>query len=152
MLIFNNEVKNMKISVFIFFLVMVAGILFIFGQAINEGNSMYGTSINKSEWETQYDFSDNIKEDIDPLKTSFETLQDENKGILTKIGAGLVAIPYAIFLIPKILFETIFMAGTMVTGFASALNLPLKLVVIITLGILVWGVFKLAEMFQRSNI
>ena len=67
-------------------------------------------------------------------------------------SAGIVAIPYAIILVPAALFVSIQMATEMIVGFMLVLGITGKIVAAIILILFIWGVFALVRMWQRIDV
>jgi hypothetical protein len=162
----------MKISSFIIFLIFVSMIFATFGMMVHESNNTYSTTmpdyvpLSSGNWSDggstgvagggNYDFVESINFVIIPLQTRWAAIIDVDTGFFTKLVAGISAIPYAIVLLPSVLFATIAMAGGMVTGFLGVLGIGGVstgwFVIAAVLMILVWAVFKLMEFFQRVPI
>lgn len=143
----------MKISTFVSFMVVIAAVFFIFNQAVFEANTQYPTAnINASAWNESYDYTNELNNTMTPLKQKFEVIQDENEGFFTKLAAGITAIPYAVILVPQAVFESMVIGGKILTGFLSALGLPGQIVIYGILLLVMWGIFKLLEFFQRTAI
>lgn len=143
----------MKISSFVTIILIIAAVFFIFALMVGEVNDQYPTSsLNSSEYDSQYDYIGNINDTFFPIESAFRTIQDENAGWFSKLSEGITAIPYALLIIPQALFGSLVYGGNIMVAFFTLWNLPAK---IITLGIvilLMWGVFKLVEFFNKSEI
>ena len=142
----------MKVSVVLTYMLVVAGIFFIFATMVDDANQQYSTNINSSEWEDKYDYSANLNETISPLETQLKAISDTENGWFTKITAGITAIPYAVIAIPTIMFQSITFAGYLVVGTLSSFGIPKFLVSIVLLMISFWAIFKLIEFYQRKDI
>lgn len=145
----------MKISTAFMFLIIVSGIILVYSEMTREANEQfgtYGTYINSSEWETKYDYVDRLNSTLAPLQEKFEVISDPEKGFFSKLVSGIYAIPYAVILVPSAVFQGVSMAGSMTLGFLTALGLPTKILLVATLLIFAWSVFKLLEYFQRSPL
>jgi len=142
----------MKLSTVMMFFLLIAGVIFIFSQAINEANTQYPeANINASAWKgSKYDFSGSIDNNLEPLKKRFETITDPDVGFFTKIGAGIIAIPYAVVLFPGLMLSVIGIGGNISTSLLSDIGVPGQLILIITIGILIWGIMELVKFFQRT--
>lgn len=143
----------MKISVFISIMVMVGAIFFIFSSMVQEANDQYPeVNINSSEWEERYDYVDEINGTISPIEEKLKVIQDENQGFFTKIAAGITAIPYAVIVVPQATFGALSIAANIIVDFFAVFNLPKYIVIIALLLLILWGIFKLVEFFQRSVV
>lgn len=155
----------MKISTAIIFLIIVSAVFTVFGLMVHEANQQYTGSdgyspINSSQWSNQadsgntgqYDFVSRINNTIGPLEDKWKQIKDPEQGFFSKIAAGLTAIPYAIMLLPDVLFASLSMAGAIVAGFMTVLNIPTWFITAGLVMLLIWGIFKLLEFFQRVPI
>lgn len=142
----------MKISTFLLILVTVGVVFFLFASMVSEANSYYGTDINSSEWDEEYDYANTINTKITPLKTSLETIETPETGWFIKILAGIAAIPKAVTLLPTLLFSGFSIGSSMFTGFFTILGIPGYILTVVLISITIWGVIKLIEVFQRWSI
>jgi hypothetical protein len=143
----------MKFSNFVIFMLIVAGIFFLFALMVSESNEQYpDANINSSEWESQYDHVSEINRTVLPLQDKFEVIQDEDKGFFTKLAAGITAIPYAIIIFPQVIFGSLELAGDMSLGFLAALAIPAYIITIVLVIMLVWALFKLIEFFNKTPV
>lgn len=143
----------MKISTFIIAILVISGFFFIFGLISQESKQYYPeANINDSEWYGKYDYVSNINRSISPLQESFNKIQDENVGWFSKLTSGISAIPSAVIAIPTLLFGSFIVGGEIVTGTATTLKIPFYLIILVSVMILVWGIFKLVEMYNRWKI
>lgn len=139
----------MKISTFIIILLFVGVVLFVMAQMVNEANDKYDTSINTSSWEGKYDYAESVNESVTPIITSINDITSEEKGWLEKVGAGFTGIISAVTLLPALVWSSFTMGGGLMTGGLSSLGVPAYLIMVLILALVVWGVFKLIEFFQR---
>lgn len=142
----------MKISTFISILLIVGVVIFIFGMMVQEGEEKYDTDINKSAWQGKYDYTEQINKSITPIMTSFENIQDEDVGWFTKLTAGISAIPKAIMLVPSLLFSSFSLGTNLMTGIFTSIKLPAYLISVAIVMLVVWGLFKLIEVFNRWQV
>lgn len=142
----------MKISSVITFMVIIAGIFFVFALMIDEANTQYpDADLNSSEWEDQYDYVDNINSSISPLKEKLDVITSEDVGWFKKITTGITAIPKVIVFVPKVTFDTIKFGGNMITDFFVALNFPGKITIIALTLVFIFAIFKLIEFIGNRN-
>jgi len=143
----------MKISTFVMIILVMSGFFFIFGLMSQEAKLYYPDSeINDSDWYGRYDYVSSINSSIAPLERSFKDIGDENKGWFSKLTSGIAAIPAAVIAIPSLLFNSFITGGKIVTGMFNTLNVPQYLVTLILVMIVVWGVFKLVEIYNRWQV
>jgi hypothetical protein len=150
----------MKITVFITMLVFVGVILFVMTQMVNEAETNYGISINKSVWTNEsnqetgnkYDFALTINDSISPMAQDFLTLANEDEGWLTRISSGFTGIVRAVIFLPLIVFQAGMLGGVLITGLGTSLGLPSYLTLVFIILLYTWGAFKLVEFFQRWQV
>lgn len=140
----------MKFSSFFFFLLFVSAIFSLYALMYQEGNQQFGeVNASSSEWNDSYDYVESLNASISPLEKKFKTIQDEDAGWFSKLTSGITAIPYAVIIFPQVVFGGLEMAGDVSMGFLVALAIPGYIISIILLGLLVWGVIKLVEQFNK---
>lgn len=143
----------MKISGFISLLLVISAFVIILGLMSEESSNYYPeANINDSEWSGKYNYVSSVNTSIAPLQASFETISDENKGWFSKLTAGISAIPSAVIAVPVLLFKAIGHAGSLLSGTFTTLRIPVELIVIFTITILVWAIFKLMELYNRWQV
>jgi len=143
----------MKISTYIMMLLVISGIFFTFALMTQEAKTYYPEAgIDDSDWADKYDFGTSINRTVSPLQKAFEKLGDEEAGWWTKLTAGITAVPLAIIQIPVVLFQTFVMGGLLITGVFTSLGIPAYLLGIVLIMVLVWGIFKLVEIYQRWQV
>lgn len=142
----------MKISTVVIMLTIIGVFLSVMIGMIQEGEEKYGVDINKSEWENEYQFAESINNSVAPIQKSILTVEDEEKGFLEKVGEGFTGIIAAITLVPRMLIETSALGGNLLTGLGRTLGWPSYIIYTLLIILIVWGVFKLIEIFQRYEI
>lgn len=142
----------MKLMTWIALIVIIGLSSLTYLHLNNDLNDNYldNEQINSSLLES-YDYINEINQSISPLKEKFEVIADENKGFFTKIAAGIVAIPYAIILLPSLVLEGLKYTNDMIVQVSLILKVP----PLITYGLLVlmmiFVISRLLEFFQRSE-
>lgn len=134
---------------------IISSVFFIFSTMVNEANTQYGnqTSINASAWSSRYDFADTVNSSLAPVVDRWAKITDENQGFFTRIAAGITAIPFAIIVLPiAILSGLVIMLGQVIVGFMTALSLPARFILYVSIMLIIWVVFKLASFFQRVDV
>lgn len=140
----------MKISTYVLLLVCVGAVLFVYASMMSESAQRYPeANINSSEWAGKYDYALEVNKSISPLQNAFAKIQDENTGWFTKLTAGITAIPLAIIELPTLLFKSFSLGGSLITGIFTSFGLPAYFIIVAIILIIVWGIFKLAEVYQR---
>lgn len=142
----------MKISTFITALLFVGFIFFIMAMMVSESNSKYGTDINTTTWEGKYDYVSSINDSVDPLIGSIQDITNEDKGWLEKIGSGFTGIISAVTLLPALVWKSFAMGGGLITGVLSSVGLSVYIITLFLVSLVIWGVFKLIEFFQRWQV
>lgn len=143
----------MKLSVFVSFMLIVAGVFFIFALMVQESNDQFSDAdINSSEWEDSYDYVSDLNSTVYPLEQKLRVIQDTESGWFTKLVSGITAVPYAVITFPQVIFGSLEVGGRVTTGFLAALAIPGYIISIVILMILMWALFKLVEFFQRSPV
>ena len=155
----------MKISSFIIFLIIVSAVFATYGLMVYDANEQYHDTIpnyvnlSSAEWSDggatgvagggKFDFVDGINGTVGPLQDKFKVLSNENEGWFSKLTAGITAIPYAILLVPDVLWNTVVMGTLIITAFLTVLGIPVWFIIAGSVMVLVWAIFKLLEFFQR---
>lgn len=139
----------MKISTFIFALLFIGVVVTIILMAVSDSEDYYGVDVNTSLIEGKYDYASSINESTSPLITSIDTLSDQDKGWLSKVGAGFTGIISAVTLLPSLVWNSFSLGGGLITGLGSSLKIPIYIITVFLIALTIWGVFKLIEFFQR---
>lgn len=143
----------MKISTLVITILMCAAVVAMFTLMLDEAKVKYpNANIDTSEWDNNYSYSEQINDSIAPMQEAFNDIQDENKGWFSKIATGIVAVPLAVINIPILLFKVFGIGGNMVASAFSYFNFPVAILSIFIIAIIVWGVFKLVEIYNRWQI
>lgn len=142
----------MKISTLITILLMVGVFIFVVVSMLIETEDNYDVEINKSAWQDQYDFANDVNESIYPIKESIDGITDEESGWLERVGSGFTGIVAAVTFLPTMVWDLGRMGGNLVSGIGTVLHLPSYMIFVFVLMLLVWGVIKLIEFFQRWNV
>lgn len=142
----------MRISVFVSTLLIVGLVMFMVIQMVNESEEHYDVAINKTEWENQYDYAQQINNSISPIKNSIDTITNQDSGWLDKVGAGFTGIIKAVTFLPGLVATSIGMASGMITGIGTWLGLPSYFIFVGIVLLIAWGVFELIEFFQRWRV
>ncbi len=141
----------MKISTFVTILLFVGVIFFIMATMVHEANDKYDININTTLWEGKYDYVQQVNTSVNPLISSVNDIANEDKGWFEKVGAGFTGIIAAVKLLPALVWNTFTMGGGLMNGGLSSIGLPTYLITVFILGLIIWGIFKLIEFFQRWN-
>lgn len=142
----------MRASTFFTILLLVGGLFSLFTLMVQEANQQYpDANLDSTEWNNKYDYASRINKTVAPLKNAFDKIADEKNGWFQKITAGIAAIPYAIIIVPSVIFNGLNIGSEMIAGFSSAISIPGSIVLICIIGLIIWGIFKLVEFFQPGS-
>lgn len=143
-------------------LLCVGGIIFIFANMVHEANIYYpDADLNSSDWGTyednntvssDYDFASEVDSKIQPIKSAIEKIQDSETGWFSKIVSGIAAIPYAVIILPVLVIDALTIGGALITGFMAMLGIPAYITTVALIMMVVWGIFKILEAYQRWNL
>lgn len=138
------------------YLVLVVTIgLFIFltMQGATEFNNMHvegAKEINTSMFSEDYQQTEKIMTRVNESFDNFQKLGDEETSWFEKIGAGIVAIPYAVINFPIVVATAIMSLFHMITITFGGI-LPASVILAITTLILIEVVRRFMEFFQKSR-
>jgi len=142
----------MKISSVITFLAIIGGVIFIMANMITEGSEKYDVRINKSDWESSYNYVNDINQSLNPLIEDFNKITDtseESGGWFFKLVSGIAAIPKAVIAIPSVVFSSVVSAKEITGSMLKSFKVPGEIILIVFVVISIWVVFKLIEIYQR---
>lgn len=97
-----------------------------------------------------YDKIDTINEKVNNSYQNFQTLGREDVSWFQKIGAGIVAIPYAVITFPILIATAVGALMTMVTQGLGGI-LPSIIILAMSTFLLIETVKRLLEFFQRAR-
>ena len=142
----------MRISTFITILLFVGVVFFTITLMVTEAEDKYGEDINTTSWEDKYDSSEDINKSMGPLIKALESISNEDQGWLEKIGAGFTGIVSAVIYLPGLVWKSFANGGLLITGGLSSIGIPAYIIGVFIIALIVWGVFKLLEYFQRWQV
>ena len=142
----------MKISAYISIILVVGVVFFIFAMMGQEAATNYPAAGINSSAVVQYDYSVQINNSIAPMQSAMQSIESSDTGWFSKITSGLAAIPYAVILIPRLLFNSIVYGGAITSGVFMSLGTPTYIILVVLIMIVVWAVLKSAEVYQRWPI
>jgi hypothetical protein len=134
------------------FLVVIIGVFtWITINGALELNEKYPENpINTSGFSNNYEDIERIQEISNKTFENFQVLGKEDTAWYQKIGAGIVAIPYAVIAFPRMLAIAISSLSSMVTTGLGGMVPSIILLAMITF-LLVYVVRELLSFFQRSR-
>ena len=134
------------------FLVVVIGVfVFIVVSGADELNHIYTANpINTSNFTSEYNQIESIKEKANESYMNFQKLGAEDTSWFQKIGAGIVAIPYAVINFP---IMVVFAIGALINMLTLSLGgiLPATIILAIITFITIEAVRRFLEFFQRAR-
>lgn len=144
----------MKISSGVLMIIAVAGIIAFAAMGVQEMNSQYPDSnMSSSEWDSKYDYSSQLNETMGKLKDKLDYISNNPEaGFFSKLGAGIYAIPYAVIHTPIIIFQSLAYGTSITVNALTGLSIPTSIITLILTGMLIWVIFKLVEMFNRTPV
>jgi hypothetical protein len=143
----------MRLSSAVILLIVIAGIFAMFAISVRETNEQYSdVNISSSEWESKYDYSQAVQARANNLSSYLTQITDPDKGFFSKLALGIDAIPYAVIAVPSIILESMGNGISIAVSALTALKIDSKIIILITIAIIIWGVFKLVGMFSRSDV
>lgn len=145
----------MKFTTIILFILMVGGIFLsvtLISIDLNTYSEVLGTQkIDTSLWEEKYDYAESINRSIDPLLEKFDDIQDEDKGWFSKLGSGIVAIPYALVAFASLVIGSIGTMNNIMVEGLKQLKFPPEIIYIFLVFMGVWGISKLLQFFNKTD-
>lgn len=135
---------------YLFLVVAIGVFVFIVVSGANEMNSIYPDNpINTSNFTSQYDKIQTIQDRANESYMNFQKLGSEDKSWFQKIGAGIVAIPYAVINYPIMVVTAI---GAIIGMMFSALGfLPSTILLAMITFLTIEAVKRFMEFFQRAR-
>lgn len=133
------------------FLVVILGVfIWLTVQGATELNDKFTANpIDVSNFTGYEDFS-KVTEQANSSFNKFQVLGDTDASWFQKIGAGIVAIPYAVIIFPIMVATAVYALSTMITNGLGGWVPPIIIMAIITF-LLIEIVRRFLEFFQRSR-
>lgn len=143
----------MRISSAILMIIAISGIILMAAISLKELDTQYpDANITTSEWDSKYDYSPQINSSVAGLKDKFDKITDTDTGWFTKLTSGIYAIPYAIIAVPGVILTSLAYGTSIAVDGLTGLNIDSRIIMLVMIGMLIWGIFKLVEMFNRTPI
>jgi len=141
----------MRATEYLFLVVMIGVFAWLVIAGIGEINIAFtDNQINASEFEGDYNKIETIQTRANNTLENFKTLGDTEKSWFQKIGAGIVAIPYAVISFPIMIIEAVvILQGMAVSTFGGIL--PAVVLLALLTFLIVEIVKRFLEFFQRSR-
>jgi hypothetical protein len=140
----------MNISTFLGGLIIISSVFFLFAQMGEEAKIYYpNAAINDSEWSGKYDYVGDINNSVGALKKPFDDIGDEQKGWFVRITSGITSTPSALLQIPILVGKSFSLGGSLIFGILSTFGIPTYIVLAFTALLIIWGIFKMVEIYSR---
>ena len=135
--------------------VVIIGLIAIFitlgAYDFNHAYENQGKNINVSEFTGDYDNVDSINDKVNNSLNNFKKLGDEESSWFSRIGAGIIAIPYAIISLPLLIIDGLSLIITMITN-TLGLYLPSG-VIFVLVGLLMIDILRrFMEFFGKGKV
>lgn len=141
----------MKISTFLTMLLVVGIVLVAIVGMVKEAENLYGIDVNKTDWESGYNFASDVNDSVSPLQKALEDLGNEDKGWFDKIGSGFTGIISGVTLLPKMVGKTGKMGMSLITKLSLTIGVPHIILYTIIVMFIIWGIIELYRFFQRDR-
>lgn len=141
----------MRGTEYLMLVVVISVFSFISIQGAFELNEKFpDNQINTSNF-SSYQNIDKIQDRANTTLENFKKLGAEDTSWFQKIGAGIVAIPYAVVSVPLMLVDAMVALSSMVTGGLGGM-VPQYIILAILTILLIYIVRELLQFFQRSRV
>lgn len=144
----------MKISTLIYTMLIIS-IVSISLFYLEEENNKINYEINNISANISvpvFDYSQDIKDKTEKLENSLSSLTDPEKSFFSKLGAGIMAIPYALIMLPSVILETGQNFYEIIISLGENIGIPESIIRVILIFISVVIIFKLIEIIGKVNI
>lgn len=141
----------MRATEYLFLVVIIGVFVWLTVYGANNLNQQFPNNpINTTNFTGNYNQIESIQEKANASYQAFQTLGSEDKSWFQKIGAGIVAIPYAVINFPIMVVTAVTALVSMVT---TALGgwVPSVIILAIITFLTIEVVKRFMEFFQRSR-
>lgn len=141
----------MRGTEYLILVVMIGVFIFLTIGVADNLNKIYPENqINTTNLTGNYNQIDKIQSVANKSYQNFQTLGSEDKSWFQKIGAGIVAIPYAVINFPIMVVTAITALGSMVTNGLGGI-VPTTIILAIITFVTIYVVRGFLEFFQRAR-
>jgi len=141
----------MRATEYLFLVVIIGVFAWLVVTGVGELNQAYPENeINVSIIEEDYNKIEDIQSLANDSLENFKTLGDTEKSWFQKIGAGIVAIPYAVVSFPIMIINAIVILEGMITTTLGGV-VPAIIILAIVTYLIIEIVKRFLEFFQRSK-
>lgn len=141
----------MRATEYLIIVVMIGVFAYLAISGAEKINTFYDTnsSINISSL-SGYDKLDLIRNSTDDIYQNFQKLGAEDTSWFQKLGAGIIAIPYAVIKLPLMVVTAITALSEFITkGLGD--NVPYIIILSSIIFLLIYAVREFLQFFQRSR-
>ncbi len=138
-------------------IVLIASVVFIgFNLIVNDleanliDTGIVNTTHFSDEYSTNFNQTEEIKDKFKSIEDGLQTLGNEGSW-WQQLGDFVGAIPIVIVNFPVVVFQTISSAITNMVLILNELGIPTEIVVIASVGLLVWVIFKLINFWKSGS-
>ena len=119
---------------------------------INELNDEYSNNpLNNSRFEGKYNYANTLNSSVSAIQEKFDIIADDDAGWFARLGAGIVAIPYAVMLIPKAILTGLGSANSMLVEVGEIVGVPREVIYIVTFLLVIFIIGMLIKFFQKNE-
>jgi hypothetical protein len=141
----------MRATEYLFLVVIIGVFAWLVVTGVGELNQAYPENeINISIIEEDYNKIEDIQSLANDSLENFKTLGDTEKSWFQKIGAGIVAIPYAVVSFPIMIINAVVILEGMITTTLGGV-VPAIIILAIVTYLIIEIVKRFLEFFQRSK-
>jgi len=141
----------MRATEYLFLVVIIGVFAWLVVTGVGELNQAYPENeINVSIIEEDYNKIEDIQSLANDSLENFKTLGDTEKSWFQKIGAGIVAIPYAVVSFPIMIINAVVILEGMITTTLGGV-VPAIIILAIVTYLIIEIVKRFLEFFQRSK-
>jgi len=147
----------MKLSHFVGIILFVGFVFLSWGMITEDFETNYvetnvtEASVMNSSYQGHFQYASIIEDNLGGLTESFSTMQ-EDESWLDILGDSAVALPIAVIRFPVMMIQLIktTISGTAVVG--EQAGIPSEVIQIGTVGLLIFGLFKLLSFWRRTPV
>lgn len=146
----NKHLKYMRATEYLFFVVMIGVFIWIVVAGADSLNKAYSENpVDTTNFTGNYNQIETIQKDANESYSNFQKLGSTETSWFSKIGAGIVAIPYAVAKFPIMVVNAHGALTSMITyslGF-----LPAVIILAIFTFLIIEAVRRFLEFYQRAR-
>lgn len=141
----------MRATEYLIIVVMIGVFAYLTISGSEQLNESYPDNPIETSNFSGYDKVESIRNSTDDIYKNFQVLGSEDSSWYSKIGAGIVAIPYAVIKLPIMVVVAITALSEFITeGLGDKVPYPIILAMVTFL--IIYAVREFLQFFQRSRI